>query len=617
MGNERSTARLGAAVVALAVVSAAWPRVAHGQSVDAEVDYASGLAAEGDGRAGDAYAAYKRACLAERGHAGACLAWAELAAGKPASDPDRDKDVKRALGSAVMLDPESAEARYALALALLEKQDWTWAIEHLEAGLASATATADKALFRYYLGYALFKSGALEDADRQLAQAERDLPEDVAQRCSFYRGVIAAQQKKTDKAAAMFRAAEAGPDPEISDAVAKRRAAATAFPRADGFRVQLMGSVGINTHPTAAVFDDPGQAGAPVLQSVFRGDLSFAGGSYPSGFLGTATVYREQSWTEIGPSANAASDDQLYIANRATASDSNLTHFQSQLSYLWRGFGTRLEHEVRLGVDVALQFLDHKVAFRSLTPEEQESANPCAVGLFEPSSDTFKLLGYSIGERAWWSFAKTRSSVWSLQLKHEVRPNEFEPERSVNRFRLRAQHQRWFLDRALQLKAYAGGYYDRTYHDPSIVKFDKLVGEISAELKWSTPLPHLAVLFGGKLLYHVYMNSAGNEDNSFRPPFINNPEFTPEENAAFEGDYYDLARRDFEWELSGELQFDLWKDAVLAVRYLHHDRSSNIDEAPRPMMESDGCGDATYQRYPAQRRGYTQDIAALELRQSF
>jgi hypothetical protein len=51
-------------------------------------------------------------------------------------------------------------------LFLLEKQDWTWAIEHLEAGLAVAKPPADKALFRYYLGYAHLKSGALDDADR-------------------------------------------------------------------------------------------------------------------------------------------------------------------------------------------------------------------------------------------------------------------------------------------------------------------------------------------------------------------------------------------------------------------------------------------------------------------
>jgi hypothetical protein len=53
------------------------------------------------------------------------------------------------------------------------------------------------------------------------------------------------------------------------------------------------------------------------------------------------------------------------------------------------------------------------------------------------------------------------------------------------------------------------------------------------------------------------------------------------------------------------------------VRYLHHQRLSNIDDAPRPMIESNGCGDAAYQRIPAQAFGYEQDVAALELRQSF
>jgi len=376
-----------------------------------------------------------------------------------------------------------------------------------------------------------------------------------------------------------------------------------------------MASIGMNTHPTAAVFDDPGQAGAPVLQSVFRGDLSAAGGSYKHGFLGAATLYREQSWTEIGPSPNAASDDQLYIANDVSPSDTNLTHLQAQLSYMWRGFGARLEHEIRLGLDGELQFLDHSVSFRNPAAEESE-VDPCLVGSYEESEDAFELYSGAVGERLWWSFAKTRSSTWSLQLKHEWRPNRMEPDRSANRFRARAQHQRWFLDRALQLKAYAGLRYDRTYKDPDVVKYDKLLSEASFELKWSTPLPHLAALVGGKLLYHWYMNSVRNEENSFRPQFIDNPEFTPEENAEFERDYYDLARRDFEWELSAELQFDLWKRAVLAVRYVHHQRSSNIDAAPKPMIETEGCG-APYQRIPAQSFGYTQDIAALELRQSF
>ena len=615
MRSERSTARLGVASLALAVAVAALPRAVQGQGVDAEVDYGSGLAAEKDGREGDAYAAFKRACLAERGHARACLAWADLAAKRPESDPDREKDVKRALGSAVMLDPGSTEARYALGLALLEKQDWTWAIEHLEAGLAGATKPADKALLRYYLGYAQFKSGALEDADRQLAQAERDLPDVQAQRCRFYRGVIAETQKKGDKAAAMFRAAEAGPDPEIARAVVARRAAATAFPRADGVRGQLMASIGMNTHPTAAAFDDPGLAGAPVLQSVFRGDLSVAKGSYTHGFLGAATLYREQSWTEIGPSRSAETDAQLYVANEVSPADTNLTHFQTQLSYLWRGFGTRMEHEVRLGLDAEMQFLDHNVSFEEPAAADA-GADPCLAGSYEKSADVFELYSAAIGERLWWSFAKTKSATWSLQLKHEWRPNRMDPDRSSNRFRVRVQRLRWFLDRTLQLKAYAGLRYDRTYKHAAVVKYDKLQPEASFELKWSTPLPHFSALIGGKLLYHWYMNSVQNEENSFRPQFAGNPEFSTAENDGFERDYYDLARRDFEWELSAELQFDLWKSALLAVRYVHHQRTSNIDAAPRPMIPVDGCG-APYQRNPAQPFGYTQDIAALELRQSF
>ena len=616
MWRESPAPRIAVACLALAAATSSWPRAALGQSADAEVDYASGLAAEADGREADAGAAFKRACLAERGVARACLEWAGLVAKRPEADPDREKDLKRALGSAVMLDPEDVEARFELAMILLEKQDWTWAIEHLEAGLASAKEASDKALLRYYLGYAQFKSGALEDADRQLARARRDLPADLAQRCSFYQGVIAERQKKSEKSTALFREAETGPDPEIANAVAARRAAATAFPRADGFRGQLMASLGMNTHPTAAVFDDPGQAGAPALQSVFRGDLMFGAGSYTHGFLGAATLYREQSWTDIGPSPDSTSDEQMYIADRVSPSDVNLTHFQTQLSYLWRGFGPRVEHELRLGLDVELQYLDHEIDFSAPIAGAEEGADPCFAGAYESSEDAFKLYSAGLGPRVWWSFAKKKSAAWSLQFKYEWRPNEMEPDRSANRFRLRVQRQRWLFDRALGLKAYAGMRYDRTYDDPAVVKYDQLQPEASFELKWKTPLPYLSVLVGGKLLYHWYMNSRENEENSFRPAFVDNDEFSAGQNAAFAAEYYDLARQDFEWELSFELQFDLWKGGVLAARYLHHQRTSNIDAAPRPMIEVYGCG-APYQRVPARAFGYTQDIAAFELRQSF
>ncbi len=610
-------APLGAVAAAVAAMIAAAPGASSAQSADAVIDYDLGRAALDRGATDEAGAAFERACLADGGSADACLAWARLLEARPAADPDRERDLKRALGSAVMLAPDDVAARYELALLLLEKQDWTWAIEHLEAALAAHPTPAEEALLRYYLGYARLESGAFDDAARQLSLAEGGLPAGLAQRCRYYRARAAERLHESDEAERLFRAAAEGPDAEIAGAVLARRQATTAFPRADGFHGQVSASLGMNTHPTAAVFDDPGAAGAPVLQSVFRGDLMYNAGTYTHGFLGAATVYRDQSWTEIGPKSDGAKDDGFYVANHTAPTDSNLTHFQLQLSYAWRGFGARFEHEVRLGVDATLQYLDREVAFRDVTSGDAEDADPCAVGVYDASSDAFALYAYSIGERAWWSFSRTRASAWSLQLKHEVRPNEFEAERSANRFRLRAQNTRTFLGGALQLKAYAGGYYDRTYHDPAVVKFDQLVGEGSAELKWNTPLPYLAVLLSGKLLYHWYLNSKGNEANSFRPTYVPNDDYSTDENAAYAHEYYGLARRDSEWELSGELQLDLWKGAVLAVRYLHHERLSNIDDAPRPVVESEGCGDTVYLRIPLQKRGYEQDLAALELRQTF
>ena len=90
----------------------------HAGPGDALVNYNLGLAAQRDGDAETAYRLFKSACMASDGVADACIAWAELA-----EEQGNDKDVKRALGSAVMLAPEDIRGRFALASKLLKKQD--------------------------------------------------------------------------------------------------------------------------------------------------------------------------------------------------------------------------------------------------------------------------------------------------------------------------------------------------------------------------------------------------------------------------------------------------------------------------------------------------------------
>jgi len=568
-------------VTALALLGA--PALAA--SGDAQIDYHLGLAAREQGDADGAYKRFKNACLAEDGLADACLAWAELAAAK-----DDEKNVKRALGSAVMLDPKNVRARYELAMMLIEKKDWVWAAEHLAEGVAAAEDAGDRALMRYYLGYAKLKEGELDEAARQLSLAQRDLPPKLAQKASYYRALIARHQEKHEKAAALFERAAEGPDATVAAAAKAQLTAGTAFPRPDGFAGQISASFGLNTHPSSAFLDNAGSETDPTLQSVFRGDVVFSTPAYDHGFYGVFTAYREQNWTELGDDTGETSAFDVH--------DMNFTLFMLQAAYIYRTRGLGLEHEVRFGADGEMQFLDH-------APEE------VAEGVWSPEEDAFGLLGWALGGKLWWSMAADPSSVWSIRLKVEGRPNAVEADRSAMRLRLRLAHNRDFLDRALRLKLLAGGRYDRTYKNPEVIKYDRLVGEGSADLTWTTPWPRLSATVGVAIDYNWYLNSKLNEENSFRPTYVDNPLFSAEQNADFEAEYYDLTRHDFEWELSAEIAVRAWWKATIAVTYQHHQRLSNLDEAPVPVDPSTG------QRLRPHDIGYVRDIVMLEIRQGF
>ena len=163
---------------------------------DAVVAYNLALAARERGDLDEAYRLFRDACMASDAPAEACLAWGEMAV-----ERDDEKDVKRALGSAVMLDPESVAARYALGIYLLGKGDFTWAVEHLEQAIPHASDDAARSTLRYYLGYALYKEGELEAAAKQLSLARLHLPPELAPRCDYYRGLIAEAREKRFKAA--------------------------------------------------------------------------------------------------------------------------------------------------------------------------------------------------------------------------------------------------------------------------------------------------------------------------------------------------------------------------------------------------------------------------------
>jgi Tfp pilus assembly protein PilF len=574
-----------AVFVSSAMLLAAVPALAA--SGDAQIDFALGLAAAEKDDTDEAYKRFKAACMAEDGLADACLRWAALAAAK-----DNKKDVKRALGSAVMLDPEDITARYELALMLLAKKDWVWATEHLTAAIDHAKTDQDRAVLRYTLGYAKLKAGETDAAAKQFALAGRHLPPELEQRATYFRALIAREAGKHTKAAALMERATTGPDAIVADAAAAQLASWTAFPRHDGFAGQISASLGINTHPSAAFLDDPSSVAEtdPTLQSVFRGDVILGAGGYEHGLHALFTVYREQNWTELGDSGGSPSAFDIH--------DMNITLFMLQPAYVFRTRGS-LEHEIRIGVDSELQFLDH-------APERDGDE-----GEWYPSQDAFGLFGWALGGKLWWSMAADPSSIWSVRIKVEGRPNQIEADRSTVRTRLRLAHNRYFLERKLQLKLLAGGRYDRSYNDPAVIKYDRLMPEGWIDLKWKTPWPRLSALVGAKIKYNWYLNSTQNEENSFRPEFISVDGFTDEQNAGFETNYYDLARHDFEWEVGAEVAVKAWWKATIALTYKHHQRLSNLDEAPVPKNPDTG------ERVPAREYGYTKDVVMLELRQGF
>jgi hypothetical protein len=574
------------AIAALAVALAATLTAASAGAGggDAWVRYNQGLAARERGDEQTAYARFREACMDSEGLAEACLAWGALA------EKRKDEtDSRRALGSAVMLAPDSVRARFALVELLLKNRDWIWAAEHLEAALEHVDDARQEALLRYYLGYARFKNDEPEEASRQLSLALRKLPPELAQRAEYYKGLIAEGLEKPDKAGAMMAEASEGPEQRVSDAAESRLSSLSAFQRSDGFGGQAIASLGVNTHPAVAFLDAPGIETDPVLQSVFRGDMIVGAGGYSHGFQGMLTAYREQNWVELGGSDESSAFDP---------SDMNITLFVAQLAYVGRVRTSKLEHELRLGVDGELQLLDG-------VPEQnrQHEYEPTGFGPFTSA----------VAGKLWWSLASDPFAIWGARLKFEWRPNYIERDRSTLRTRLRLLHDRWFLDRALRLELLAGGRYDRSYLEPEVIKYDRLRPEASLDLRWNTPWSRLSLSAGGELRYNWYLNSRRNAANSFRPAYQPNPHFSEEENARFEKDYYDLARHDFEWEARAQARLRAWKRAHLTLRYTHHQRLCNLDDAPVPMINVTG----EYERVAGIEYGYAQDLVVLELSQRF
>ncbi|MCP4606026.1 MAG: hypothetical protein GY847_36855 [Proteobacteria bacterium] len=590
------------------------PIVATANSGDTIIAYNLALAARSQGDLETAYKLFKQACMAKGGMVDACIAWYELAKNK-----ENEKDVKRSLGSAVMLAPNDIRGRALLAAELIKKKDYQWAKEHLTQAIPNAKAPGDRALLEYYLAYVFFKNQEYEEASNNFALARPDLPEDFQPRCDYYRALIAKTQKGNSQAVVLMKTVRSSKEETWADAADNALKAWSAFPRIPGFSGRLSGSFGLNTHPASAFLDDLGTTDSasaddvgtesgPVLQSVFRGDVIYSKdiGSY--GLHGVFTAYREQNWTELdsgddSQKTNDTGEDEY------SPKDLNIAVFLGQLSLLSNIWSSRFEHELRLGIDGELQYMDHP-------PIKNRELNK-----FFKAEDTFELISWASGGKLWWSFARDSNAIYSIRLKIEGRPNYMDRDRSTIRFRLRLQHIRYYFERALQLKVMLGGRYDRAYYDPIVIKYDRLLHEAEINARWRTPVPRLTFLAGCLFKYNWYMNSRQNEKNSFRPKYFDvsfgehmDPFLADYINSTNEHEYYELTRRDIEWEVRTELQLKLWRHASLAANYKHHQRLSPIDDTPVPLyINTKG----TYERMPSAVYSYVRDIVTLELRQLF
>ncbi len=620
------------AVIVLAAHTLADDAQSSTTRVNSRVKFKLAQAALESGDGDKAYALAKASCLATDAILEGCLLWSELAEKR-----GNDKDVKRSLGSAIIIAPHDIRARTKLAVKLIAKEDYDWAKEHLEQALPQAKADTDQAILRYYLAYVLFKKKAFEEADAHFLEACPGLPEHMAQRCSYYQAIIAERRADRDAGVALLKKVGEGADETWRHAAGELLSSWSAFPKNEGFHGRLSGAVGVNTHPSSAFLDMVESDVRPVLQSVLRGDAIFGRTLGPGSFQATVTAYREDNWTELGKSsAQTPADEsilQLESLDEYSEGDFNTTVFIGQAAYFLAGWGGGFEHELKLAVDGELQYLDH--------PPMKDNQ-----GHYHREEDPFALIGWAAGGSLWWSFARTRDALYSVRLKIEGRPNRIDPDRSTSRYRLRVHHNRYFVNRALQLKTMIGARYDRSYEQAHVIKYDRFLPEAELSLKWRTPVPRLTVLAGARFKYNWYMNSRQNKENSFRPQYMDvhiceevhhddeeEGDSHEEEgsgcegvedylNAYFEHEYYGMTRRDVEWEANGELQVKLWRGAEVAAVYKHHQRISNIDDAPTPRwIEGDTIineeGGGTVITLPPPRYSYTRDLILLELRQRF
>jgi len=547
---------------------------------DGSMNYNLGLQKKEMGDNTAAYNLFKKACLESDSFAEPCIEWGELA-----KQNNNSKDVMRAFSSAVMLNPQNVYARYTLAIILLEKQDYVWAIEHLSFAVKNSKNNKNKSILHYYLGYAYYKNQNFSNSKKELSKAIVGLENELKQRCNFYLGKIALAKNQREQFVSFMKMTQKGPVNEWSEAAKRHLQANSAFPFDPGVIGQLSASTGFNSHPSSAFIDESPNFETWVFQSIFRGDIIGQIGTKKHHLKSALTIYREQNWLDL---------NKQNSSSNISSKDLNLTLFLGQLGYLHYMWKNKLEHKFKIGLEGETQFLDH-------APKKNSN------GEYSAADDPFGLSSWAISLPLWWSFSAQKNSIYGVRLKVELRPNYIDENRSSSRYRLRIVNTRYWLNRRLQLKALVGIRYDLTYFDKSVVKYDRILPEADINLRWRLKIPRTTWLVGAKLKFNWYLNSKYNQENSFKLPW---QDTNLDSNEAEEARYYDETRNDFEWEISTALNVDLWKNGIFAFVYRHHMRLSNIDNVSIPNHFVLIGTDTT-------DFGYTQDVLMLELKHRF
>ena len=560
---------------------------------DGVIAYHQGLCAEASGETTSAFKYFRTACLAANGVFDACLRLDAMAKAKGDT-----KTRKQALASAVMLRPNDVGARFELAVLLLEHEDYAFAEMHLSSALELATRPNNRALLHYYLGYVCFKLARAIDAKDHFEQAD-PLPPSVAQKRDFFLGRIAVAADDRVSCFASLKSAERGPDAAVAEAAEQWRLAASIFPFRTSIGGRMSADIGINTRPASAFLDAPGTEASITLGSIFRADGTLRRAFDDNLVEGALTVYRDQGWTTFGGDKPDDEDGISSSASRIPDSDFYLTLALVQAGYRRHLVGKRFEHELRVLAEGEVQLLDG-------VPQKGRS------GDFE--SGPFGVYAYGVGGRLWWTFARYPAAKTGARFRVDGRPNLSDVDRSAIRFRWRLVHTRYFLSRTLKTEGIVGLRYDRTVHDPSIIKYDRLLPELSLDADWQSPLPRLSFLLGVTGKVNWYLNSAENEDNTFRGAWMPEPGLDVPENEAAEAAYYrEQTRLDGELEVRFETQVALWKRASFILNVRYHQRISNMDNAAVP----DHFTSASDIDTAATKYGYRQFVLALGLRQGF